>query len=351
MVMDEDRPMRDRGRPLRGVLLHGLPPARALAIGLGAVVVIGLSVNLLEEHLGRPAQALLLVMPVAVTGVLGGRRAAFVVAAAATLCFTVTLPPKGSLAVRVTDDLVALAVFSIVAVTVGELVAHRIEVLGRVERQRAALLRSVSHDLRTPLATIVAAASELRDEDAGAPPERQRLLDAITSEAARLDHLVADLLSLARIEAGALRPNGQAVDVDELLRETVARMQPPPAVPVHVEVETDLPILHADYTLLEQVVRNLVDNAARHAPAGTTVDVRGTALDGTIEITVRDHGAGVPDHLRATIFDAFRSGDGPGGSGIGLAICKAVAEAHDGTIAVRDGVGGGAEFVVTLPFR
>ena len=344
--------MRERGGSrTREVLLHGVPPARALVVGVAAVVVIGLSVNLLEEHLGRPAQALLLVMPVAVTGVLGGRRSAFVVAAAATLCFTVTLPPKGSLAVRVTDDLVALAVFSIVAFTVGELVAHRIEVLNRVERQRAALLRSVSHDLRTPLATIVAAASELSDDDAAAPPERRRLLDAITTEAARLDHLVADLLSLARIEAGALEPHGQAVDVDELLRETVARLRPAPRVPVRVQVDDDLPILHADYTLLEQAVRNLVDNAARHAPPGTTVDVGGAVLDGAIQITVRDHGSGVPDHERHVIFDAFRSGGGPGAAGVGLAICKAVAEAHGGTIAVRDGVGGGAEFVVTLPIR
>src|SRR5262245_12829183 len=141
----------------RALGARGLRPGAALAGGCVGVVLVTLAVAPFGDSIGHATQALLLVLPVVATAAAGGRRPAQVVAAVATLMFTLVLPPVGTLRVRFTEDVVALVVFFAVALSIGGLVAYRLETFGRLERQRAALLRSVSHDLRTPLAAIRAA--------------------------------------------------------------------------------------------------------------------------------------------------------------------------------------------------
>jgi len=339
-----------------GLVVRGLPARRAALIGAVAVGLFSVAVHLLENVLGRPAQALLLVVPVAATAALGGRRAAQAVAALATLAFALVLPPTGTPTIRVADDLVALVVFSIVAFAVGGLVASRVDALARIEQQRAILLRLVSHDLRTPLAAVVGAASEARDaewlDDAG----RRELLDVVVDEGMRLDRLVANILSLARIEAGALQPRWQAVDVHEVVEHSTRRLEGVAArggVALETDLAPALPVVRGDYVLLEQVVANLVENAVRHTPPGGHVTVRGeAAAPEQVLLSVADSGSGVAPGEAAAIFEPFRRGGGKAGlAGVGLAICKEVVEAHGGSIAVRDGVAGGAEFTVTLPVR
>lgn len=143
------------------VLAGGLQPRRALILGLGGVVAIGLLLGPTQASFARATQALILVVPVIGAAVLGGRRVAYVIAAAATIVFSLLISPSGALRVELEQDVVALIMFLVVAVLVSIVVARRIELLGEVERQRALLLRSVSHDLRTPLSTIRAASSEL----------------------------------------------------------------------------------------------------------------------------------------------------------------------------------------------
>src|SRR4051794_9030077 len=173
----------------------------------------------------RATVALLLVVPVVAAAVLTTRRIAYAVGAAATLVFALTVPPIGSPRVHVAEDLVALLVFLGVAFVVSTLVAGRIELLARVERQRSSLLRSVSHDLRTPLAVIEAAASDLRHGEHHDDASTNELLETISDEAHRLDRLVGNLLSLGRIDAGALVPNVGSVDLRELVDATVHRLE------------------------------------------------------------------------------------------------------------------------------
>jgi two-component system sensor histidine kinase KdpD len=232
--------------------------------------------------------------------------------------------------------------------------ARRAHELEQVDDQRSALLRSVSHDLRTPLATIRAVATDLRDGPDYDEPTRRELLSLVTDEAERLDRLVGNLLSMSRIEAGAFAPERQAVDLEELVRERVRRLASMfDHVRLLVDVAEDLPLVDGDYTQLEQVLTNLLENAARHAPPRSTVTVTGhTRRHGSeVEIAVVDEGIGVAEHERSRVFEAFRRGEGSRSSGIGLAICKAVVEAHGGTIAVQRTEGGGATFVFTLPAR
>ena len=231
--------------------------------------------------------------------------------------------------------------------------ATRLTVLEQVDAQRAALLRSVSHDLRTPLATIRAVTSDLRHGAAYDQATRDGLLDLVVDEAERLDRIVANLLSLSRIEAGALQPDRQAVAVDELVADRVRRLgRLFRQVRVECDLPADLPLADADYTQLDQVLTNLLENAARHAPPRSTVRVGARANGGDVEVWVADEGPGVAPFERARIFQPFRTGDGgTPSSGVGLAICRAIVEAHGGTIDVGPAPGGGARFAFTVPAR
>ncbi len=332
------------------VFAGGISPTAATIGGVAAVVALGLVLGPIGSGLTRATEGLLLVLPVVVAAVLGSRRSAYVVAAAATGAFTLMIPPVGSVAVALLADAVGLVAFFVVAVVVSTLVAKRIEVLAQVEDQRRLLLRSVSHDLRTPLAAIRAAASELSDGGQIDEVTRARLLDLVSDEADRLDRLVANLLSLSRIEAGALQPNHQSVDVAELIGFCAKRLDRVfHAVVLEVRLAPDLPPIDADFTQLDQTLTNLLENAARHSPVDGTVVVEATADATDMTITVSDEGPGIDPGQLDVIFEPFRSGPIAGWSGIGLAICKAVVEAHGGTITAGDSPAGGARFTVTLP--
>jgi two-component system sensor histidine kinase KdpD len=290
----------------------------------------------------RPLLALLLVVPVAVAAIRGRRLLTYGVAVFSAALFSLLSPPIGSFRVNIRDDLIALVMFVGVAFIVGTVVSVRIELLAGVERQRSALLRSVSHDLRTPLAVIEAATTALQSterDDASA-----RMLELVSDEARRLDRLVANLLSLSRIDAGALVVDRREIDVGELIETCAARLHRLfVTTSLTLDLADELPIIHADYALLDQVVTNLVENAARHAG---NVTVSAQRVDARVVINVDDDGPGVPPADRATIFTPFRDS---GTAGIGLAICKAVADAHAGSIAVTESTAGGARFTVELP--
>jgi two-component system sensor histidine kinase KdpD len=223
-------------------------------------------------------------------------------------------------------------------------------VLEQVDRQRTALLRSVSHDLRTPLAAVSAAASELESGVVRDERTRQELLEVISDQASRLDRLVANLLDLSRIEAGALRPTVQSVAVDELVHDRLRSLDRLLAgVVVRTELPVRLPPVAADYNQMGQVVGNLLENAVRHSPSGGTITV-GARLHGNhVQVSVSDEGKGVDRVDADHIFEPFRTGRGSGSTGVGLAICKALVEAHGGTIWLEDVTPHGAAFCFTVP--
>jgi K+-sensing histidine kinase KdpD len=322
----------------------------ALVIGLVGVLLISAVLGPNDSAIARTIEALLLVVPVVAAAVLGGRGPAYLVAGVAAILFTLLVPPVGSPRIEVAADLVALIVFTVVAFAVSTLVAARINALGRVEGQRRMLLRSVSHELRTPLAAITAASSELLEGADHDRATRRRLLTLVGEESQRLDRIVANLLSLSRIEAGALVPNRQPTEVGELVEATLSRLDRAlGSCEVVVDVEPDLPAVPLDFLLMDQVLGNLLENAARHSPAGGRIELRASSVRDSVEIEVSDSGPGVAPEEAKVIFEPFHSGDVPGIGGIGLTICRSVVEAHGGTISVRDASGGGARFAVTLP--
>jgi len=341
-------------------------PLRAIVAGSIGVVFVTLVMLPFNDSVNKAAPALLLLVPVLGAGVLGGRLAAAVVAIEATFVLAVGfLPPLGSPKVQVSDDLVALGLFVVVAGAVGMLLATvvetqrmqvasdvaRIEALEQAERQRSALLRSVSHDLRTPLATIRAVATDLDGEVEFDPETSHELLGLVVDEVERLDRIVANLLNLSRIEAGAFLPDRQAVDIRELVEACTTRLRRVlDRVHLRLDVESGIELVDLDYSQFDQVLSNLLENAARHSSEGGIVEVvvRGGAV---LCLQVIDHGSGLSEGVRNRMFEPFASATGAGSSGVGLAICRSIVEAHGGTISASDTPGGGACFTVEVPAR
>jgi K+-sensing histidine kinase KdpD len=317
-------------------------------VGLFIVFVIAVTLGPFHEHMTRATPALALVVPVVVAAVMGGRLAGFVVAGAATLALSLLIPPIGSPRVALPEDAVALAVFTVVAFIVSGLVSARLAGLERTDEQRKALLRSVSHDLRTPLATIRAVSTDLRAGVDFEPEARDTLLDLVINESERLDRFVANLLSMSRIEAGALGSERSSVDLEELVDDCVRRLSRALAESkVVVDIPEALPAVHADYAQIDEVVVNLLENAARHSPPGTTISVTAQATPSHVAVTVCDDGPGIDPSKRTEVFRPFRSGT-QSFSGLGLAICKGIIDAHGGTINITDDSGQGTRVTFTL---
>jgi two-component system, OmpR family, sensor histidine kinase KdpD len=229
----------------------------------------------------------------------------------------------------------------------------RTRALEETDRLRTALLNSVSHDLRTPLASIKASASSLLDPEVHWDDrQRQEFLTTIDEEADRLTRLVHNLLDMSRIEANALDPRLEETSLAEIVGGVVRRARASASQRIDVRVpETVAPVL-ADPVLLEQVLANLLDNAIRYAQ-GSPIVVMGRELEDTVELRVVDHGPGIPEPERERVFDQFYrlkgGGRRPEGTGMGLSICRGIVAALRGRLRVETTPGGGATFILTLP--
>ena len=182
---------------------------------------------------------------------------------------------------------------------------------------------------------------------------RHELLDTVSDEAQRLDRLVGNLLNMSRINSGSLRIESQPVDMGEIVDVTAIRLRRVfSEVSLRVEADPVLALVDGDPVLLEQVVSNLLVNAANYAPKGSTVTTELSSIGHRdVVLRVSDHGPGIDDEQREHLFEPFWKGPASRSTGLGLAIVRAVVEAHGGSIAVRTTPGGGATFEVRLPAR
>lgn len=223
------------------------------------------------------------------------------------------------------------------------------------EKLRAALLNSVSHDLRTPLVSIIGAATELASARALSPADRDALTSTVLEEAQRLDRYVQNLLDMTRLGYGALNLRRGAVDLREIVgrvRSDLARVLG--TREVVVDMPRDLPPVDVDPVLIGQVFVNVLENAAKHAPGRTAIAIRARPEASSIRVSVIDEGPGIPPADRDKVFDLFyrvRAGDGQStGTGLGLAIARGLVVAHGGNIRADAGPNGnGTSIDITLP--
>ncbi|MFL5662676.1 MAG: ATP-binding protein [Ktedonobacteraceae bacterium] len=234
----------------------------------------------------------------------------------------------------------------------------RMEVLQRTDALRAALLSSVSHDLRTPLTAIKVAASSLLQVDVEWDEEaRHGFALSIEREADRLNRLVGNLLDMSRIEEGALKPEKEEYSLTALIHDVVGRLEPLlKGRIVHTYLPDDLLLVELDYLQMDQVLTNLLENAVRYTPRESPIDVSAQLKGEQVVISVADRGPGIPPADLERVFDKFyrvmhgRHPVGyPMGSGLGLAVCKGLVEAHGGQIWAELRDGGGLIVFVVLP--
>lgn len=224
------------------------------------------------------------------------------------------------------------------------------------ERARNALLSSVSHDLRTPLAAITGAASTLRDATGSITNgTRQELAETIGEEALRLSRLIGNLLDMTRLESGALRVKKEWHSLEEVVGAALARLGPDLAArEIVVALLPGLPLIPMDDVLFEQVVRNLIENALKYSPPNQPIEIRAALASEALRFEVSDRGDGLAPGEESLVFQKFYRGaraSARPGSGLGLAICRGIVEAHGGTITAMRRDGGGTRFEIILPLE
>ncbi len=232
-------------------------------------------------------------------------------------------------------------------------VARDARVSAERSQLQAALLQSVTHDLRTPLASITAsvtslldASMELRREDQG------DLLETIRQEAERLDRLVGNLLDLSQLRAGALTPSKRPAAIDEVVEGVLARMEPTlRRHRLNVILREGLPEVPFDVVQIDQALTNILENAAKYSPPGSQITVSAARWDNTVQVRIADQGPGIPGDARERVFEPFfrAPGGAAEGTGLGLAIAHAVVTAHGGTIWIEQAPGGGTAVTFRLP--
>lgn len=232
-------------------------------------------------------------------------------------------------------------------------VAHRATMHMENERLRNTLLAALSHDLRTPLTAILGSADTLRLHGAALGKECLDLVENISAEARRTAELVENILDMARLESGDLAPVRQWHALPEIAGAAIAsRASVLGARPIPLQFAADFPLVSCDAVLIERVFVNLIENAAKFSPPGGVIEIVGTQNETQVCVTVRDVGPGIAPGMEEAIFGKFVravNNESVPGLGLGLAICRAIVEAHGGSIAASNAGGGGARIEFTLP--
>jgi len=310
---------------------------------------------LLRSILKVPDPEGLYFVAVTLSAVRFGRGPSILAAALAVTAYNfLFVPPLFSFQVGDSGYLLTFAMMFVIGLLVGELARRMKEqrLRAQAEQLRESLLSAVSHDLRTPLASITGAASSLRDDRGLSEQTRAELLETICEEADRLERLVGNLLEMTRLESGTVVLKREWVPLDEMVGSAFTRLEGKLGNhPVRIELERGLPLLFVDPLLFEQVFVNLLENAAKYTPASAEIEVCANAQSGHITIDVLDRGPGLGSGNEQRVFEKFYRGSHVGvrGIGLGLAICRWIVEAHGGKIEARNRSAGGAAIHLTLP--
>jgi len=330
--------------------------AGTLAV-VAAAVAVGLA---LQQARIPPANfSLVFLTAVLVSAIVYGLWPALFACVASLLAYNfLFLPPLYTLAIEDRSNIVTLFFFGVVALVGSNLAARvrRQNVIAETERLRSAMLTSLSHDLRTPLASILGAASSLRAHRRSLTgPSQDELLATIHEEAERLHRFIGNLLDMTRLECGAVVAKVEAVDLSDVIGTALRRAESILRTHrVEVDIPPDLPLVELDPVLFEQVLFNLLDNAAKYAPQNTDIWLRARQDGRVVTMEVADQGDGIPAGESERIFDRFHRAASTdrkrAGTGLGLAICRGFLRAMKSSIVAANGEGGrGAVFTITMP--
>lgn len=247
-------------------------------------------------------------------------------------------------------DLAAVAIESILSAEE----ARNMQVLKATEKLRTALFNAISHDLRTPLVSIIGVLSSFQEEGIWLDDNAKRnLIQVAREEAERLSHIIANLLDESRIEAGVIKISRQPSEVQDLVGAALEQMgDRASARSIKIDISPELPFVSVDFGLITQALVNVIDNAIKYSPADSPIEVKGRQVDQEVHIEVADHGVGIPPQDLLRVFDKFyriQRPDNVAGTGLGLSICRGIVEAHGGRIVAENRLGGGTVIRLILP--
>jgi K+-sensing histidine kinase KdpD len=342
---------------------------RAALSSIGAVVLVTGAVYALRPVAPVLSLGVLYLFAVLPVAALWGLPYAAAVSVVSMLAFNfLFLAPTHTFRLADSENWVALAVYLVTAVSVSELAARarrraaeaerlareasEAAALRRSDAAKTAVLRSVSHDLRSPITAIMTASDLLESSDAELSGEdREELHAAIRLQVRRLDRFVSNMLDLSRLEAGAARPARELWTVDSLIAAALEAVGPENER-IDALLPADSPPVRVDAAQLEHVLVNLLENALKFSSPADRVELRADAVDGEVLVRVSDHGPGVPVEERERIFEAFARGSDAhtgSGTGLGLAIAKGFTQLNGGRLWIEGEPGSGTTFVVSLP--
>ena len=329
-------------------------------ISLGAAVVCTIVCLAIYPFLALTNLVMVFLLGTLWVAARGRRGPAILSSLLGVLCFDFFfVPPRFTFAVSDTQYIFTFLVMFSVAMTITHLTlrvreesesARRAQLEAEKDRMRSSLLSSVSHDLKTPLAAIIGSASSLLGRKSLADAEARELLENIQSEGERLSRLVHNLIETNRLESGTVLRK-EACSLEEIIGASIERVDKLLGDrKVTLDMPADLPLVEMDGVLMQQLFINLLENAARHTPTGTQIDISAWLEGASLWVQIADHGPGLaPDELERVFEKFYHAKSKTAGAGLGLAICRAVVNAHGGRIWAENRPGGGAVFRLVLP--
>lgn len=348
---------------MKNLVFNNAPKERQYLISvllIGVVALLGLAIN---DWVGYRVVAFMLLVSVSVLALFLDIWPVLVAAVLSALCWDfLFIPPRFTFTVGQTEDQMMLLTYFIVAMIHTVLTYKIREVQQEVRKKEAkanavkfynTLLNSLSHELRTPITTIIGATDNLQANGSKiTEKDKNELLNEISIASLRLNQQVENLLNMSRLESGVFQIKKDWVDVRELIYSALRRFEPA-ILRYHVSVfiPDSLPLFKLDYGLMEQVLHNLINNIIQHTPEGTDIIVKAECFEEKLILAVSDTGKGFPEADLRKVFDKFYRVEGsrPGGTGLGLSIAKGFVEAHGGYIQLKNLPLSGAEFTMEIP--
>lgn len=349
-------------------------------LAMAAVALTALLAIPLHQHLDLANIAMLFLLTVVLVAVKLGRRPAILTAFCSVAAFDFFyVPPHWSLSVAHIQYLVTFAVMLVVALTITHLTAglrqqaadassreqqaldlYRLEKVAQEaqlqmasERLRSSILSALSHDIRTPLTSLYGLAESLALTNPGLPPAAQETITAIRDQALHLNSMVSNLLEMAHLQTGRVQFRKEWQPLEEVIGASIKLLKVALQThPIKVSLPPDLPLLEFDAVLMERVFCNLLENATKYSPAGSTLHISAKTLTDEAEICVTNSGTGFPADKLQQVFELFERGQPESsipGMGLGLSICRAIVEAHGGSIYASNPQQGGGSICFRLP--
>jgi two-component system, OmpR family, sensor histidine kinase KdpD len=338
-------------------------PGQQFVIAIGGTLLIGTVCYLASGIIGYRVVALILLVAVSMTAMVCDLLPVLTAAILSALIWNFFfIPPRFTFTIHSTEDALMFVMYFVIALVNGVLTS-RIRRAEKVARRREekentlklynTLLNSLSHELKTPISTIIGAADNMMSmSDKLSEINKYELVKEISKASLQLNRQVNNLLNMSRLESGFIQPKRDWIDASELVYEVVNRVHEEfPKRPINVSLRPNLPFFRLDYGLLAQVLHNLLHNAMMYLPKYAVVTVRAACVEDRLVLVVEDTGFGFPPSEMDRVFDKFYrlKNANPGGTGLGLSIVKGFVEAMGGTVKLRNMEGGGAVFTIEIP--